>query len=553
MVQDYAHERVIHDLLERQAKKYGSRTYMYSDDREYSFEEVNLIASKVACGLQKLGVVKGDKVAVVMDSTIEVIFLLFGLSKLGAVEVTINTSHKGDVMAYMVDHSDAKILIMHSHYIDRLKPVLETTKNIHSVVIMDGDEEDKKKFDRDISPAALKKEIAPYIERTIEWFELVVNDGAYQPAEVIFSDPLLLLYTSGTTGISKGVVLPQNLMYNMADRFDNFVLEDALTEDDCIYVPTPLFHAHSWHSGINLALLKGASIYLVKKFSASRYWDDVKRHNCKYSTGGGARLPILLLAPPTPADADNPLEVIIGGPASAKLCSEFEPRFGVKIMEFYGSTELAAPISNAVSDKNRKPGTCGKIHPDCIVKFVDDYGVEVPQGEDGEMLFRMLKPYTMLLEYYKMPDKSMECFSDLWFHTGDRAHLDKDGFVCFADRKKDSIRRRGENISSFEVERAINAHPAVLESAAYAVESEMYDDEVMVSLTFKAGQSVKPEDLLAFCQERMAYFMVPRYLRFMDALPKNGIERIEKYKLREEGITADTWDREKAGYQVKRS
>lgn len=553
MAQDAAQERVMHRLLERQALKYGRRTYIYYEDQEYSFEEVNAAANRVASGLQKLGITKNDKVAVVMESCLEAILLMFGLSKLGAVEVPINIFHKGELMKYMVDHSDSKLLVMHSHYIDRVKPVLEKTTKIQSVVILEGDESDKASSESDVSAVAVKKEIGKLGLQTMEWSELVDNNGSFEPEHVIWSDPLLLLYTSGTTGLSKGVLLPQNLFYCMAERFYNWVLEGDLDEKDCIYVPTPLFHAHSWHTGINLALLRGARMLLVKRFSASKYWDDVKRYNCTISTGGGARLPILLLAEPTPYDADNPLRVILGGPASEKLCAAFEPRFGVKIIEFYGSTELGSPALNQVSDANRKPGSCGRIHPDFLVKFVDDDGVEVGVNEPGEMLIRVAQPFSMMLEYYKMPEKTMETWRDLWFHTGDRARIDEDGFLYFADRKKDSLRRRGENISSFEVEKIINMHPAVHESAVFGVKSELAeDDEVMVSLVLKPGEKFSPEDLIAFCEERMAYFMVPRYVRVMDELPKNVIYKVEKYKLRDEGVTADTWDREKAGYKLKR-
>jgi crotonobetaine/carnitine-CoA ligase len=292
-------------------------------------------------------------------------------------------------------------------------------------------------------------------------------------------------------------------------------------------------------------------VVLARRFSASKYWEEIKRYNCTYTCAGGARLPILLLSEPRPDDADNPLRVILGGPASEKLCKAFEPRFGVKIIEFYGSTELGSPTMNQVS--NRKIGSCGRMHPDYAMKIVDDDGVEVGINSPGEILVRLLKPYSMMLEYYKMPEKTVEAWRDLWFHTGDCGLIDEEGYLHFVDRKKDALRRRGENVSSFEVERVINSHPAVLESAVYAAKSELAeDDDVMVSLALKPGQSLSPEDLTAFCEERMAYFMVPRYIRYMEELPKNVVLRVEKYRLRDEGITPDVWDRDKSGYKLKR-
>lgn len=567
MIQDIARERVMHKLLERQAEKHGERTYMYYEDKEFSFKELNDAANRVACGLQKLGIVKGDKVAFVMDNCPGAIFLMFGLFKLGAIGVPLNTSHKGEVMTYMVDHSDASILVMHSHYMDQLAGVLQKTAKIKSVVVLQGDDVEPEsggcdayataavieqiRTDSRQVAATIEEQIRTVGKQVVEWSGLFSNNGGYQPEDVIWSDPLMLVYTSGTTGLSKGVLLPHNLLYTMAERFNNGVLENKITMDDCIYVNSPLFHAHGWHAGINLALLTGARMLLAKKFSARNYWNDIKSYGCTYTTAGGARLPIVLLAEPKPDDADNPMKVILGGPASEKLCKAFEPRFAAKIIEFYGSSELGMVMINQVS--NRRFGSCGRTHQDFVVKIADEDGVEVGVNEPGEILVRPLKPYIMMLEYYKMPEKTAEAWKDLWFHTGDNALVDQEGFFHFVDRKKDSIRRRGENVSSFEVERVINSHPAVLESAAYAVKSELAeDDEVMVSVTLNKTENLLPEALIDYCEGQMAYFMVPRYVRFNDCLPKNAVMRVEKYKLREEGVTPDTWDREKAGYKLRR-
>jgi len=213
-------------------------------------------------------------------------------------------------------------------------------------------------------------------------------------------------------------------------------------------------------------------------------------------------------------------------------------------------SEIGIPLLN--TPQASKPGTCGKVLPDYAVRLVDDNGAEVGPDTAGELLIRPLKPYCMLLEYYQMPEKTVEACRDMWFHTGDYLYYDKEGFFHFVDRKKDAIRRRGENISSYEVEKVINSHPAVRESAAVAVKSELGEDEVMVCLSCKEGRTVAPMELIAFCEEHMAYFMIPRYLRIMQELPKTPTQRIKKYELREQGVTADAWDREKAGYKLKR-
>ncbi|MCK4784071.1 MAG: AMP-binding protein, partial [Desulfobacteraceae bacterium] len=322
------------------------------------------------------------------------------------------------------------------------------------------------------------------------------------------------------------------------------------TESDCLYNALPLFHGNAQVLSAMPALMSGAQMVLAEKFSASRFWDEIKHYGCTEFNYIGGILPILSKAKPKPDDADNPLRIMIGGGAPPDLFEAFEQRFGVRLVEGYGMSEMGLPFMSPYTDS--KPGTCGKPRPDYEVKLVNDNGLEVIPGTVGELLIRPLKPYSILLEYYKMPEKTVETWSDLWFHTGDYMREDNEGFFHFVDRKKDALRRRGENISSYEVEAVVNAHPAVLESAAVPVKSELGEDEVMVCLTLKPGSKLTPEELVKHCEEGMAYFMVPRYLRFMESLPKTPTERIQKYKLREEGITLDTWDREKAGYKLKR-
>ena len=543
-------ERVLHKLLERQAEKYGDRCFLYFEDRKYSFAELNEMANRVASSMQKLGISKGDKVAYMMENCPETLFLAFGLFKIGAIAVPLNTSHRGEVLEFMVNHSDASVLILQTDFISQLKSVLAGTDKIVSVVLVNREGGEDESL-RD-TPLKLRfaSPISESIQNVLEWSELIDNDGRYLSADVIWSDPLMIMYTSGTTGVSKGVLLPHNLLYSTAETYYEMIVERQINEDDCIYVPNTLFHAQAWHAGIDVALLSGARVALAERFSARRYWEDIKKYGCTYTTAGGSCLPIVLLAEPQPDDLDNPLKVILGS-SSEKVCREFEPRYGSTIVSYYGSTEVGMPIINRLSD--RKLGTLGKRHPDFDLKIVNEEGEEVGVNMPGELLVRPRKPFMMMLEYFKIPDKTVEAWRDLWFHTGDNAIVGDDGYYRFVDRKKDSIRRRGENISSFEVERVINSHPAVLVSAAYGVRSDlMDDDEVMVSVEPMDGEAISPEELISHCEGQMAYFMIPRYIRFLKELPRNDVLRIEKYKLREDGVTHDTWDREKAGYKLKR-
>ena len=531
-VNDLSHERVIHKLLERQAAKYGDNIFFHFNEKEFSFQALNRGANQLASGLQKLGIKKNDKVAIMMDNSPEFLFAWFGMSKLGAVEVPLNTAHKGDILTYMVDKSDSRLLVMDAKYVDRLERILPKIPKVERIIVFDS--------------AGIGG--IPNLERpVVNWSSLIDNDGQYQPEDVRWSDPFTIMFTSGTTGPSKGSLMPHNYGLYMAEVICEIA---GYSEKDCLYNALPLFHGNAQLLSAMPALLSGARMVLKERFSASQFWDDVRRYNCTEFNYIGGILPILFKADPKPDDADNPLRIMVGGGAPMDLFDAFEKRFGVTLLEGYGMSEIGIPLMNTI--KERVPGTCGKPRPDYVVKVMDDNNMEVGPDTPGEVLIRPLKPYCIFLEYYEMPEKTVEACADLWFHTGDYLYYDENGYFHFVDRKKDALRRRGENISSYEVEKAINSHPSVLESAAIAVKSDMGEDEVMIVVTLKSGAALRPEELMAHCEERMAYFMIPRYVRVMDEMPKTPTQRVQKNILRDQGVTQDTWDREAAGYKVKR-
>ncbi len=382
---------------------------------------------------------------------------------------------------------------------------------------------------------------------TLDYREVVDNDGRYEEVEVLWSDPFIIMFTSGTTGPSKGSLMPHNYALHMGEVVGEAV---EYSERDCLYNALPLFHGNAQVLSTMPALMSGARMVLAERFSAGRFWDEIKRYGCTEFNYIGGILPILMKADPRPDDADNPLRVMMGGGAPMDLFEAIEKRFGVILIEGYGMSEIGLPLMNTL--KERKKATCGKSRSDSTVKVVDDYGLELGPNQAGELLIRPNNPYDMLLEYYRMPEKTVEAWQDLWFHTGDYLYYDEEGYFHFVDRKKDALRRRGENISSYEVEKVINSHPSVLESAAVAARSDLGEDEVLVCLTLKPGTKLTPVELMDYCQDRMAYFMIPRFLRFMEVMPKTPTQRIQKVQLREQGITPNTWDREKAGYRLKR-
>ena len=525
------HERTIHSVLKTKVTQYGNREFFRWNDNIFGFQDVDRQSDKVAKGLQSLGIKKGDKVGIMMGNRPEFLFLWFGLSKLGAIEVPINTAHRGDLLTYMVDTSDCRILVITSQFLDRVTPVLGRLPTLERVIVLSDTGEDLPEFEK---PG-------------MDYLELTDNDGSYKEVAVLWSDPFVIMFTSGTTGPSKGSLMPQSYALHMGKIMSEACEYD---ETDVLYNALPLFHGNAQLLSTMPALMSGAKMVLAEKFSASRFWDDIRRYGCTEFNYIGGILAILLKADPTPEDADNPLRVMMGAGAPMDLFDVIEKRFGVTLIEGYGMSEIGTPLMNTL--KERKPGTCGKPYRDYVVKLVDDDGVEVGTHTPGELLIRPLEPYTMVLEYYKMPEKTVEAWGDLWFHTGDYLSCDEDGYFHFLDRKKDALRRLGENISSYEVEKAINLHPSILESAAVAVKSDLGEDEVMVCLTIKPGKELKPIELMKHCEEQMAYFMIPRYLRIMMEIPKTSTQKIQKYQLRQEGVTKDTWDREAAGYKLRR-
>jgi crotonobetaine/carnitine-CoA ligase len=298
------------------------------------------------------------------------------------------------------------------------------------------------------------------------------------------------------------------------------------------------------------AIEVGARLVLEDRFSASGFWDTCRAEGVTAFNYQGALLLMLYKQPPRPDDRRHPVTKAFGAPCPRDLWEPFEERFGITLTEVYGMTEIAIATENPPDA--RRIGSAGQACAQFELQVVDDDGRPSPTRTPGEIVVRPTVPGVMIDRYFDMPEATVEAFRDLWFHTGDRGYLDDDGYLWFVDRMKDCIRRRGENISSFELEKTLNGHDAILESAAYGVRSELSEDEVMVAIVLQPGATVDPVALLDWSQDHLAHFAVPRYVRFVDALPKTPSQRIQKFVLRDEGVTADTFDRETVGYRVRR-
>jgi carnitine-CoA ligase len=524
--------QVLGELIEDRAARNGDRTFLRFKDQSFSYSQIDRYANRCANAFLDLGMRKGDKVSIMLPNCPEYLHLWFGSAKIGAVEVPINTSYKGEFLRHIIDQSDSRTLVIAHDFLDRLKLIEDSLSKVKRVVVLGG----------------LSDEEAAQHRIPMMRFEDFFNapEGRVD-VQISPSDPGNIIYTSGTTGLSKGALGPHRYWIVVAEQL--LPLREG-GRDDIFFTFLPLYHMNGQCLTTITALLAEGQMVLSDKFSASRFWNEIRACGATQFNYLGAVVPILAKQEERPDDLDNPVRIAFGAGCPQPVMEYFEKRFGLKCMEGFGMTEIGIPIHTTLYD--RKPGSCGKPLPIYEIKLVDDEDNEVPVDEPGEITFRPREPFTMMLEYYNMPDKTLECCRNLWFHTGDLGKKDGDGYFYFVDRKKDALRRRGENISSFEVERAINTHPLVLESAAVAVKSELAEDEVKICVVLKDGASLSPEELIEYANERMPYFAVPRYVEFMEGLPKTPTERVQKYLLKQAGVTPQTWDREVSGMKVAR-
>jgi len=532
---------VLGRILEDRSAKLGEKIYVYFKEEAITYEQVNKNSNRMANGYSNLGVKKGDKVSIMMPNCPEFLYHWFGLAKLGAVDNPINTAYKGDILKHLIMNSGSKALLVHEQFLDRIQFIIDTLEGLESIIIYPDKTEAKH------LPIA-----------TYSFQEIFDTPSEFSSStEISASDSLNIIYTGGTTGPSKGAILSHGCLYNYAKNLMRFI---GLTKNTLTYNCLPIFHAN--HRLTSMAtLLLGGSYAMGVKFSARSFWDEIRKYNANHFHFLGGMPQIIYAQQPRPDDADNPAVAAWGGPIPLDIAEDFEKRFDLKLYNgFYGLTEAVGVtwVVAEEADRLKKQGRwsqavgMGREQEQIFqVRLVDDNDYEVQNGQIGEIVCRPTCPDSMFLGYVNNPEATLEVLRNLWFHTGDLARKDDDGFFHFVDRKKDYIRRRGENISSYEIEKVVNAHPAVVDSGAIAAKSELGEDEVRIVVMVRENKTLTPEELMAWCEPRMAYFMVPRFVDFVNEFPRNPVGRIEKYKLREQKFK-NTWDREKAGYELKR-
>ncbi len=497
------------DLLRDAAARHGDRVMLQFDGLERTFHETLLAARRMANGLAALGAEKGSKIAIMAGNSPAFVDTWLGASLLGAIYVPINTEYKGDILRYQLAKADVTMIVIEAAFLDRLAAVATELQALRHVIVADPTPVLPSRLDGRIEISALG--------------ELMQASDRDLGVAVVPSDPMAISFTSGTTGPSKGVLASHAHVITFAA---DWIRCTDFAEGQAIYSCMPLFHAVASWLGIVPVIMKGGRIAYASRFSASRFWDDVRRYKADVAHGIFSMVPILMKQPPRPDDADQPARRFY----FAKVDEAFERRFNCRIVEVYGATETGV-VTMTPEGGPRRAGSCGTANTDTFdVMIADEHDQPVPVGTVGEILVRPRRPFAMLTAYYNSPEATVDAFRNLWFHTGDNARADVDGYFYFVDRKKDAIRRRGENISSSEVEAVLNRHPAVLECAVIAHPSELGEDEVKAVVVLREGAVATPQELWTFCDEHMPRFWVPRFIELRPEMPKTPSQKIQKYQ-----------------------
>lgn len=511
------------EVLVEQAAQLGDEVFLRFENEEITYRELNRNVNRVANGLTRLGVGSGTGVAILMGNSPEWLYVYFATQKLGAYAVPVNVALRGEGLRYVIDHSDSVVVVVDPERADAMQAVSEGTPGVRRVVVAERD-----------TPTDW---VRPEGSSTLA--ELMDAPDDEPGARIDPSAISAIMYTSGTTGAPKGVVS----RYERTNIAGIRMLAGLLEPDEVLYTCLPLFHANALLLTCVRALVAGLPVVLTRRFSASGFWDEIRRYDVTLFNGLGAMIPILMKQPERDDDADNPVRVVFSAACPAPVWEAFEKRFGVRIIEGYAAVDGGGFMTMNLGQSPK--GSIGtSMTP---VRIVDDNGDDVAVGAPGELLFEVDDPEARRVEYYKNPGASDERIRDGWFHTGDLVTADDAGNLYFVDRLSDSLRRRGENISSWEVEREINRHDAVLESAVFGVPSELGEDDVMAVIVPREGHTITPEELVAHCEGLMAGFMVPRYVEIRDGLPKTETHRVRKAELKSTGVGPGTWDREAAG------
>lgn len=507
-------------LLEEKSERIGEKTYIFFREKKWTYGEINLLSNRFAHIFHSLGLRRGDHVAVMLPNCPEWIACWFGLAKLGAVLVAFNTQWKTEGLAYALKQTEVKCAMVAAEFQDEFQKAEKSPELIPIVF--------------DLGGGPVKGEGAHLLSSL--WPAASSKNPEGEPPAG--PDPLIITFTSGTTGFPKAVLNPHHAYLAAAEDLRDYV---ELTPGDIIYTCLPLYHANPQVYCVLTALAMEGAIALAERFSASRFWQDIHRYQATAFSYVGAVLPILLSQPERSEEKESSAKKCFGGGAPKEAHEAATHRFGLEVCELYGMSETGT--WNTINRPGQiKIGSVGKIREGFELRIFDDQDNELSQGRIGEIVVRPLKPFIMFQGYYKMPEETLKDYQNLWFHTGDLGRVDDEGYFYFCGRKKESIRRGGENITPYEIEKVLADHPAVAEVAAVGVPDPILGEEIKVYIVRREGHWVAPGALIKLCQEKLPKFLIPRYIEFVSRLPKTASEKVQKVALKDRGI-GSAWDR----------
>jgi crotonobetaine/carnitine-CoA ligase len=525
--------RAIGPLLGFRARQDADRPCLTWGQQTFSFAEADRLSRAVARGLLRRGIGRGDRVAMLLPNGPDFVWAWYGCALLGATMVPVNNTYIGEMFDYVLRDSGSRGLIVHADLAGAVATLSSATRSqIEWVAVAQ-------------TPSGLPEAPQPSasLPAGFEPFtDLMEFQGGDPEVSCDHRDIQTIMYTSGTTGPSKGVVMPNGHFFASAMVFLRAL---GLTRDDVLFTPLPLFHGLASRLGVLPCLMVGAHVVIAPRFSASQFWEQVCAANATVAHTIFSLPPMLKAQPVSPWETRHRLRAMY----NSNYDPEFEERFKVRVVEAYGLTETGLTIYSDWPE--RRPGSCGRIDQDWEARIVGDDGRELPPGESGELIVRPRLPWIMMRGYLNKPEATLESIRDLWFHTGDYARRDEEGFFYFSGRKKERIRRRGENISAWDIEKIVGDHPGISECAALAHPSPVGEDDVRLVVVPATGAQLEPLSLMIWLESQLPPLMVPRYIEIVDALPRTPSNKVEKYKLISDGLTSGAWDREKAGYRLK--
>ncbi len=520
--------RTINAIFSAAVKAAPDRPYLECDGARTTYAEMQDQVVRLARGLHALGIAQGDRVVGLLDNSLDAVTAWYATNYIGAIYVPMNTAYKGEFLRHQISDSGARVVVCEGAYLDDVLAVAPGLGTVEHVLYT-GTERAAAGVDKPISPLGAHR----------------LDEGEAPYVEVAPSDLSMIIYTSGTTGLSKGCMVSHNYICDVSSRYCEAI---GKRPEDKAWTPMPLFHI----TGISVAVMTMqacSSAAFARKFSITRFWSDIESSQANFVVLLGTLALLVANAPDSPESLryHGKVRTLIGVPMTEHLAEIWKRRFGVTWCagKIYGSTECGQAL-NASLEEPVPDGCCGRVNDTFDVRIVDENDAEVPPNTVGEIVVRPKRADVMFSGYWNNPEATIKSWRTLWHHMGDNARVDEHGNFFFVDRSKDVIRRRGENISSFELEATFNQHPGIMEAAVHAVPSEFMEDDVKATVIRQPDATLSEAELLEWARSRLPRFALPRFIEFRDELPKNPSGRVLKFQLREEGVTGTTWDRDRS-------